>query len=82
MGEGGDLGAYGAEEAVDQGGAAHVRDVGASPEEVRGVGGWERQRHGDARRRRGSEDFEGVSRAAEGKGSGAAELVSPFGGSE
>ena len=35
MGEGGDLGAYGAEEAVDQGGAAHVRDVGASPEEVR-----------------------------------------------
>ena len=42
----------------------------------------QRQRHGDARRRRGSEDFEGVSRAAEGKGSGAAELVSPFGGSE
>ena len=41
-----------------------------------------RQRHGDARRRRGSEDFEGVSRAAEGKGSGAAELVSPFGESE
>jgi len=72
--EGGDLGAYGAEEAVDEGGAAHVRDVGASPDEVRGVGGWEReraevgtkaekpprQRHSDdPRRRRGSEDFDG-----------------------
>lgn len=41
--EEGDLGAYGTEQAVDEGRAAHVRDIGAIPEEMR-VGGWERER--------------------------------------
>ena len=72
--EEGDLGADGAEEAVDEGGPAHVGDVGAGREEARGAGGRERergevgaqaeqppcQRHGGARRRRGvGGDFEG-----------------------